>query len=324
MLAALAVAVLLSPPREIIAQIAKQFERHPVVMVGETHRYGELHAFLQQLLRDPAFICRVDDVVVEFGNSRLQPLADAYANGAALSEAQVLSLLRETAVPLTWNSPLYRQFYETVRDVNRKRVCPHPIRIVLADPPLDWSKIHSAHDYVPWDDRDGSQAAVVEREVLAKGHRAFFLAGEAHAVKRSQAVPGARPGDEDPSAAELIERKHPGALLTIVAVPARSAEALHMGPPPSFRIVHGSELEQADFGLIWKGETTKRWPPMGEVVDALLFVGKETLVYPPPSIYLDPAYLRELRRRATILKEYSGQDFLPVIDDLVQKARSTR
>jgi hypothetical protein len=245
-------------------------------------------------------------------------LADAYAAGASLTEAQVQSMLRETAVPLTWNSPLYRQFYETVRDVNRRKLCPHPVRLVLADPPLDWSKIHSAKDYAAWDDRDGSQAAVIEREVLAKGGRAFVLAGEAHAVKRWPEGSGAV---EEPSAAQLIERRHPGSMFVIVPVPARSAAALHMGEAPSFRIVKGSELEQADFSLIWKGESG-RWPPMGSVVDGLLFVGEETLIYPPPAIYLDPAYQRELRRRATILKAYSGQDFLPVIDDLVHQAKT--
>jgi hypothetical protein len=40
----------------------------------------------------------------------------------------------------------------------------------------------------------------------------------------------------------------------------------------------------------------------------------EGRVRPSPKIYLDPAYQRELRRRAAIIKEFSGQNFTPAID----------
>jgi len=304
------------PSGPVVAQIAKQFDEHPLIMVGELHRWDQLHAFLREMIRTPEFICRADDVVVEFGNSRLQEIADAYASGGAVRDAQLQSLWRETSVPLTWNSPVYRQFYETVRDINQKHVCGHPIRIVLADAPLDWSKIKTAKDYEPWTDRDGSFADVVEREVLAKHHRAFLLAGQFHVVKQTPE------GDKEGlRAAQLIERKHPGSLFSIVAVPSPAvAEAMHMGPPPSFRIVRGSELRAADFAMIATMNPNKKWPPMDDVVDGLLFVGDQTFSYPSPTIYLDPIYQRELRRRATIIKDFSSQDFLTALDDLVKEA----
>jgi uncharacterized iron-regulated protein len=167
----------------VIGQIAKQFDQHPLIMIGELHRWEQLHAFLREMIRNPEFVCRADDIVVEFGNSRLQGLADRYVTGGRVTEAELQSLWRETSVPLTWNSPVYRQFYETVREINQNHLCPHPIRIVLADPPLDWSKIMTAKDFAPWADRDASYAEVVEREVMAKHHRAFLLAGQFHVVK---------------------------------------------------------------------------------------------------------------------------------------------
>jgi hypothetical protein len=301
----------------VIAEIAKQFDEHPLIMIGEVHRWEQLHVFLREMLRNPEFVCRADDVVVEFGNSRLQALADTYAFGGSVTETQLQSLWRETSVPLGWNSPVYRQFYETVREINQQKLCSHPIRIVLADPPLDWSKIQTVKDYAPWTDRDGSFADIVDREVLSKHHRAFLLAGQFHVVKK---IPE---GDEDgPRAAQLIERKHPGALFCIVAAPSPAvAEAMHLGPAPSFKIIQGSDLQNADFAQIATMNPHKKWPPMGEVVDAVLNVGEQTLVYPSPTIYLDPAYQRELRRHARIIKEFSGQDFMPVIDELVKEAR---
>jgi hypothetical protein len=320
----------------VIAEVARQFDTHPLIMIGELHRGTETHAFLQQMLRDPAFVCRLDDVVVEFGNSRLQALADTYASGGVITEAQLQSMWRETAVPLAWNSPLYRQVYETVRDVNVKHVCTHPVRLVLADAPLDWSKIQSVKDYEPFTDRDASLADVVEREVLAKHHRALLIAGEQHALKELPRDMQESP--EDRVAAQLIERKHPGVLFSIVAIPLpNAAKALKMGSPPSFRVVHGSELEQANFQLtdyastvteatvdgknVWKLEPDKHWPAMGKIVDGLLYLGGNTSLYPSPTIYLDPVYQQELRRRAAIIKSFSGQDFISVIDGLVKQAQ---
>jgi hypothetical protein len=42
---------------------------------------------------------------------------------------------------------------------------------------------------------------------------------------------------------------------------------------------------------------------------------------PPPTIYLGPDYQRELRRRVTIIKEFSGQNFMPAIDELVKRSQ---
>lgn len=303
----------------VIAEIAKQFDRYPLIMIGELHRWEQLHAFIQEMIRNPAFICRADDIVVEFGNSRLQQIADTYAFGGDVTEAQLQSLWRETAVPLTWNSPLYRQFYETVREINQKHLCDHQVRIVLADPPLDWAKIRSAKDYKSWTDRDASYAKVVEREVLARNHRAFLLAGMFHVVKSTPT------GDEDgPRAAQLIEQKHPGALFSIAAVSPSVAETMHLGPAPGFKVIRGSDLQDMDFEIISKIDPPKKWPPINEVIDGLLYVGEQSFLYPPPSIYLEPAFQRELRRRAAIIKAFSGQDFIAAIDELVREARKDK
>ncbi|HEV2804664.1 MAG TPA: hypothetical protein VGW57_07025 [Chthoniobacterales bacterium] len=303
------------PSATVIAEIAKQFDRHPLIMLGELHRWEQLHAFIREMLRDREFICRADDVVIEFGNSRLQNIADDYAFGRSVTDAQLESVWRETAVPFGWNSPVYRQLLETIRDLNEKKLCDHKIRIVLGDPPLDWAKIKNVQDYARWIDRDASFADVVEREVLAKHRHAFLLAGQYHVVKH-------RPeGDDDePRAAEIIERKHPGALFTIVPAPPAAAAALQLAPAPSFKTVSGSGFERADFSMIATMNPHKKWPPFGEVVDGVLFVGEQTFVYPNPRIYLDPDYQRELRRRIAIIKEFSGQDFGPGLDDLIREA----
>ena len=301
-----------------IAQIAKQFDTHSVIQLGELHRSLQIHSFIQRMLRDPRFVCRVDDVVVEFGNSRLQKLADIYMSGGALSETQVQSMWRETSVPLVWNTPVYRAVYDTVRDIDREHLCPHPVRLVLADAPLDWSKVKTAQDLEAFADRDTAMADTVEREVIAKHRRAFLITGEFHAEKKTQ-----DPAD-GPRTAQIIERRHPGALFSIVTVPSpAAAAALRMEPAPSFKAARASDIGPAPFAMTkedWTGAARKGFT-IGEVADGILYVGGNSSLYPAPTIYLDAAYAKELRRRAAIVREMTGQDFVAVVDDLIKEGR---
>jgi hypothetical protein len=325
-----------------IAGIAKIYDTHPLIFIGEWHRNAQQHEFLRELVRDPAFICRTDDIVIEFGNARLQPVADRWSNGGDVSEAELVSMYRETEVMFAWNAPMYRAFYETVRDVNMKRMCTHPVRLVLGDPAFDWAKIGSVEEFKALPDRDRFFADVVEREVLAKNHRALLISGALHALRK---YPKREPGDDagfgEPSAAQLVEKAHPGSLfiVALVTTPA-AAGTMKMPPPPSFRVVKGSALEKLGFSIIapawdakpvvvngrhdWKLEDSNAWAPIGEVVDGVLYLGgDQTRVFAPPSIYLDPEYQQELRRRAAIIKAYNGQDFGVILDDLIEEAETS-
>lgn len=315
--AAFALIACSSARADAVGDIAGQLDKHRIVMIGELHRSLQIHTFLQQMLRDPRFVCRVDDVAVEFGNSRLQPLADTYASGGTLSESQVASMWRETSVPLVWNTPVYRAVYDTVRDINARHLCPHPIRLVLADAPLDWSKIKTAKDLEAFSDRDAAMADTVEREVLAKHRHALFIAGEFHAEKKTNdEADGLR-------AAQIIERRRPGALFSIVTVPSPdAAAALHMGAAPSFKLAR--DVAHASFAMTkpgWTAAVQAKGFTIGEVVDGVLYVGGDSSLFPSPEIYLDPAYAKELRRRAEIVKAMTGQDFVAVLDDLIKEAK---
>jgi len=308
-------------PSDAVFAIARQFDSHSVIQLGELHRSLQIHSFIQRLLHDPRFVCRADDIVVEFGNSRLQKLADIYTSGGRLSEAQIASMYRETSVPLTWNTPVYRAVYDAVRDVNRQHLCPHSLRLVLADGPLDWSKVKTAKDLEPFADRDTAMADTVEREVMAKHHHAFLITGEFHAEKKtSDEADGLR-------TAQIIEKRHPGNLFSIVTVPSSAAAAaLHMGPAPGFRAARGSDIEHAPFGMTkenWTAGTSAspKGFTIGEVVDGVLYLGGNASLFPSPEIYLDKAYAKELRRRAAIVRDMSGQDFVAVVDDLVKEGR---
>ena len=323
---------------DAIADIAKIYDSRPLIFMGEWHRNGQQHVFLRALIGDPRFLCRTDDIVIESGNARLQPIADAWASGKEVSEADLVSMYRETMVPFTWNAPMYRQFYEAVREANAKHLCPHPVRLVLGDPAFEWAKIDNADELKKVEDRDQAFADTVEREVLAKKHRALLIAGVPHALRKLAKPTPDDDGFSEPTATQIIEKKHPGSVFVVALVTTPAAAAtMKMPPPPSFRVVHGSPLAKLDFVLIapatkatpvvingkhdWKLEDSKAWAPMDQVVDGVLYLGgDETRVFPPASIYLEPVYQNELRRRIRIVKAYNGQDFEPILDDLIKEA----
>jgi hypothetical protein len=342
LLSAFAIIAPAATGRSAIADLAKIYDGYPLIFMGEWHRNAQQHEFLRKLIADPAFLCRTDDIVIEFGNARLQPVADRWSTGEPVSEAELVSMFRETEVMFAWNAPMYRQFYEAVREVNKKRLCPHPVRLVLGDPAFDWAKIETAEQFRALPDRDRFFADVVAREVLAKKHRALLISGALHALRKyPQATPEGS-GFAEPSAAQLIEKEHPGSLfiVALVTTPA-AAETMRMPPPPSFRLVRGSALEKLNFAIIapawsakpvvvngkheWQLEDSDAWAPMGEVVDGVLYLGgDETRVFPPPSIYLDPVYQQQLRKRAAIIKAWNGQDFGVILDDLIKEAEAAQ
>jgi hypothetical protein len=164
-------------------------------------------------------------------------------------------------------------------------------------------------------------ADTLEREVIAKHRHAFLITGEFHAEKKTiDEADGLR-------TAQIVERRHPGSLFVIVTVPSPdAAAALKMGPAPSFRTAHGNDIGKKPFAMTkenWTAATPARPDgfTIGDVVDGVLYVGGNSSLFPSPEIYLDAAYAKELRRRAAIVREMSGQDFVAVVDDLVKEGR---
>jgi hypothetical protein len=61
-----------APRFAAIATILDAFRDHAVVALDEVHGDERSHAFRLSLIRDARFAATVDDILVEFGNSRYQ------------------------------------------------------------------------------------------------------------------------------------------------------------------------------------------------------------------------------------------------------------
>jgi hypothetical protein len=284
-------------PQPAVAAIIRAFETYRLVGIGEVHRNDQVHALLVSLVRDPRFLAQGGDVVVEFGNARYQALVDRYIAGGAVPRDSLVHVWRDAVNILVWDAPVYERLLATVRAVNESRPPARRLRVVLADPPLDWTRIH---DRAAWErvaaSRDRHAADVIDREVLARGRRALLVFGSGH-IENEKAYGGPGPG-RTPNLAELLTAEHPGATLHVLAdwtpeVDRRPAS----WRPPALVFLSGTSLGEVHVGP--PADT----PRLAELADALLYLGSSaslTTSRPAPEVYSDTTYLRELLRRNAI------------------------
>jgi hypothetical protein len=166
------------------AAIIEAFDNHDIVMLAEWHADKQEHEWLRSVISTPGFADRVDDIVMEIGNSLYQRSVDRYVSGENVPFEQVEKAWRNTIASVGAPSPVYELLYKTVRETNLRRRGKHQIRIVCADPYIDWEKVKTLENIGPFlGNRDKWYTQVVKDEVLAKKHHALLVAGEAHFLR---------------------------------------------------------------------------------------------------------------------------------------------
>lgn len=105
-------------PQNATTAVLRAFDNHNIVLFGEYHACKQEHEWLRALISTPEFADRVDDIVVEFGNSLYQKSVDRYIAGDDIPFAQVQPAWRNVAGAIGPPSPVYELFYKAVRDAN--------------------------------------------------------------------------------------------------------------------------------------------------------------------------------------------------------------
>lgn len=171
-------------PQNATSAILQAYKDHDVVMFGELHGNKQEYEWLCSLVKTPDFADRVDDIVVESGNSLYQQTVDRYVAGGDVSFAQVQIAWRNMIASVPPVSPVYGWLYKAVREANLSHPGKHQIRLIMGSPPGDWDKIKSSKDLAPYAaEREQWYAHVVKDEVLAKHHRALLIMGAAHFLR---------------------------------------------------------------------------------------------------------------------------------------------
>lgn len=319
-----------------VAGIVKFFDTRLIVALDEgEHHNAQTHSFFRALIQDSRFNHKVNDIVVEFGSCKYQEVMDRYINGEDVPLEQLQLAWRDTTQVYVFDNPVYRQFFETVRNVNLKLPKGKKLRVLLGDPAIDWSKINDFNDWAKQANRDTNAAQIIEREVIKKGRKALLIYGGTHLVRRDvyrnfEPTPGDFAG-----VVEQIERVHPNSSYVVWANTANDDLGIPQSkkvlfPIPTLILLKNTTLGAMDFTTVlspngW-GATRIKFVngkrvkvskeefakfKLEDNVDALLYLGPVKYLYKTPyflDTYADENYYRETVRRSKALGEISLED----------------
>jgi hypothetical protein len=301
-------------PQPAVRAIIEAFDSYEIVAMPEAHGEKDLDDLILSLIRNPAFPRKVNDVAVECGNSLYQPTLDRYIAGENIPFVDVQEVWRNTTQPMCGISGFFEQFFPLVRAINQTLPPARRLRVLAAEPPIDWDQVKTIDDYQRFRDRDVSIASILEKEVLAKHRRALMLFGVVH-LMHGVAVPP--PGN----AVTIYEKDYPHLTFVIdnladdSNLPPSAVSRFANWPSPSLALAKGSwlggrELEDVfpvPFSLDHDCQPAYNFPqkePMANFVDAFLYLGPSDLRLAEPipaDIALDGSYMTKwLWRRALI------------------------
>jgi hypothetical protein len=278
-------------PNDAQQAILAAFDKYEVVAgMSPDHGVKDVDDFIIDLIRNPSLPGKVNDIAVECGNSLYQPILDRYIAGQDVPLTEVRQVWRNTTQPSCGFSTFYEELFPLVRQINEKLPQAKKLRVLACDPPVDWSKVTSHDDFLPFTDRDPNIASVMEREVLSKHRKALMLFGLAHVTHGSGAV-------------GIYEQHYPNTTFVIADHQgfAKDNDTLEKRmaswPVPSLAPVKGTWLDNLDSSYFsgFPGEWGSAF------VDAYLYVGRRALLMHQPisaRTVLDEEYIAELERRA--------------------------
>jgi len=125
----------------------------------EDHGMKDVYDFIFSLIRNPAFPERVNDIVVECGNSLYQPELDRYISGEDVPFTEVRKVWRNTTQPMCDLSGFFERFFPLVRALNQKLPPERRLRVLAGDPPIDWEQVKTFQEMSKFLGRDATIAS---------------------------------------------------------------------------------------------------------------------------------------------------------------------
>lgn len=273
-------------PVPAIPALVRAFDKYPVVALGEDHWSRQAGEFYLTLVRTPGFADQANAVVLECGNSLYQPVLDRYMNGEEVAPQGLSQVWRNTTKVASWESPIYENLIRELREVNLKLPASHRIRVLAGDAPIDWSRVKNHSDWESALQGEEFFASLVEREVLAKHHKALLIMGVNHVTHGGNWF-----GRADVTS--LLEKhKHPVYVALLWGIPGNTDPAVKAGPVPSLSDLDGTRL----------GSARISGRQADDLADAYIYLGRSEQIALPDWAALqgDKAYWAELQRRHQI------------------------
>jgi len=229
-----------------IRGIVDAFDRFPIVAIGEGHSLREAGDFYVSLVKDTEFQKKVNDIVIEFGSRRSQPILDRYVNEENVPLTELQQVWRNTTKVFAFESPIYAGLLKAVRDANRELPLAHRIRILAGDSAIDWAKVTTHKQWEAYQPNDRSFAEVIEDQVLAHKRKALVIMGGSHVSKSADP-------SRDPNTTILVERKHPGTVYVVLLDQTKKPSVEEWTPPALIPTIAPYAGDYSD-ALLYLGE----------------------------------------------------------------------
>jgi hypothetical protein len=312
-------------PQDATNAMIHLFQSHNIVMLGEVHGNKQEYEWLCGLVKTPEFADRVDDIVVEHGNSLYQETVNRYIAGENVPIDRVQKAWRNMISSVPPVSPAYGWFYRAIREANLQRHGKHQMRLLMGGPPGDWDKIRSPQDLAPYEaEREQWYAQVVKDEVLAKHRQALRIMGASHFLRGHaqllqdelllQQHQAASPLDRTHVAPGYIERtlraagENPYLVVfggNVVDNQGDVDKRFDLWPAPAIASASGNWLGKLPAQpLISCGHAPATPLTLGDEADAMLYVARcaDLTDVEVPHAELDGTpYGKEVTRRAAII-----------------------
>jgi hypothetical protein len=297
-----------TPADTVSQRLLAAFEKHPLVALGEWHDSQQDRELRMNLLRQEGLADKVQNIVVECGNSLYQETLDRYVEGESVPHEEIEKVWRDTTQSPVAGTDFSacQSVIDQARSINRNRTAGKKLRVLAGDPPIDWAKVKTAQDLMPFlQSRDSVAATITEREVLAKHQHALLLYGAGHIWRKNAAIAAS-------NLATILDKDHPGQLFTVVRLSGRYPETAKLEKlistqdRPVFLDLKTSPVGALDANeFIGRDIPVKLFPQglgTGEVVDACVYSGTapDTAVAPMTSSESDPAWDAEQNRRRAL------------------------
>jgi hypothetical protein len=309
-------------PLEPVAAIVDAFRSHSVVAVTAGHGQERGYAFLLTLVRDPRFVAVVNDIVIEEGSARYQDVADRFIGGDDVSDESLSQIWQNTTQATPGLDRPWSEFFRAVRSLNASLPPERPLRVLLGDPPIDWTSVHSPADHRRWIEmRETFPTELIQREVLAKRRHALLTYGQLHFQRKNLGANYESEGQAETivSRLEKLSGTTVFTIWTSTDIGKLQSDAASW-PVPSIAVVRGTVLGAADFTFYYPSEAMGRfalrdgkadfsspiprdqWRTLRaeDQFDAVLYPGPQPSAGVPvsPARCADDAYIETLRRIA--------------------------
>lgn len=289
----------------VFDSILDLYEKYDVVHLGERHWNMRDYNFRVSLIHYPRFAEVVDDIVIESGNYLYQDILDGYILELKdIPQSELQKVWRNTVVTTgVWDATIYKNFIHEVRKVNGDLPPENRIRLIAAEPPIDWSKISTFDEWWSYlSQRSTHTPEIIKSEVIDKGRKAFVVYGGAHFYRASKVVdvPGRLRGN--------LEALIGGRVFSILPLSGddeyskRFADMVDIDSHPLFVNLKISEYSDLRGDLFFEEAPGK----LGEFTDGILYLGPgpELEAEYDPEAANDSIYQTELERRRAIESQW--------------------